>query len=283
MVRLHSRSAIAVTICVGLIVTAFGTGSSPALGDTPSWADARRDPTPPKVKRGPGLSRVVRPGPASPISPDIDSYYNALLRGDCANVRERTLGQGNEVSDLYAALADLCLGYLHAAYQVDWPAAEVAYANSGELVDCLSLSARDAVGRALQRHQTTGRPRPSFGAVPLGTACSPQPTYVGVIAKDNGGPPTLLILGTRMFEVTDVKVNGVWHPATSRNAVDGTECARADVLGVEVAPGDDILVRVRGNGYRTPARPWTIGPILTEDVIFNLDTDACLPPPPDAT
>jgi hypothetical protein len=82
-----------------------------------------------------------------------------------------------------------------------------------------------------------------------------------------------------MFEVTDVKVNGVWLPATSRNAIDGTECARADVPDAEAATGDVIAVRVRGTGYRTPGRQWTVGPIVTEDDVLNLDADVCAPTP----
>ena len=250
---------------------------------------ARPEPPPPKPKpkpkpvRGPGLSRVVQPGPSSPISPDIDSYFNALRRGDCAQVRDRTVGNGGDVGVLYAALADLCLGYMRASYQVDWPAAEIAYTESAALDDCLSLAARDALRRALARHQATGLARPSFGAAPLGTACDPQPTYVGIVAKEDGTEKTIIVLGLRMFEVTDVKVNGVWQPATGRNAIEGTECARADVPGVEVASGDSLAVRVRGTGYRTQGRQWIVGPVLTEEDVINLDANVCAPTPPDVS
>jgi hypothetical protein len=282
MIRRHPSKALAWTICLGLAFATCGTVSSPAWGAADASAVARPEPPPPKPKpRGPGLSRVVQPGPASPISPDIDSYYNALLRGDCAQVRERTLGNGGEVGQLYAALADLCLGYLHESYQVDWPAAEIAYANSAGLDDCLSLAARDAVRRSLKRHLASGLARPSFGRAPLGTACEPKPTYVGLVAKEDGTGSSLIVLGLRMFEVTDVKVNGVWHPATSRNAIDGTECARADVLQVEPAPGDSVALRVRGTGYRTPRRTWVLGPVVTEEDVLNLDADACAPPTSD--
>jgi hypothetical protein len=292
MVSWHSGKVLAWMTCVALTMSACasaGVGAAAADGQPAVKAvpaihaapTATQTPTPtkPKPKRGPGLTRVVRPGPASPISPDIDSYYNALRRGDCAQVRERTLGNGGNVGDLYAALADLCLGYLSATYQVDWPAAEIAYANSADLTDCLSLDARDAVRRALKRHQETGRARPSFGRAALGTACEPRPTYVGLVAKEDGSGSSLIVLGLRMFEVTDVKVNGVWLPATSRNAIDGTECARADVPDAEAATGDVIAVRVRGTGYRTPGRQWTVGPIVTEDDVLNLDADVCAPTP----
>lgn len=273
--------------CVALAVIVGGTSGSAAWGAADRGVSARAPstthaaPSPPKPKpkpkRGPGLTKVVQPGPSSPISPDIDSYYNALRRGECAQVRERTQGTGGDVSELYAALADLCLGYLQASYQVDWPAAEQAYANSAGLTDCLSLAARDAVYRAVTRYQSTGLARPSFGKAPLGTACQPQLTHVGLIAGGEGTSASLIVLGLRMFEVTDVKVNGVWHPAASRNAIDGTECARADVPGVEVAPGDSVSIRVRGEGYRTPGGQWTVGPILTEEDIVNLDATACQP------
>ena len=282
MVHSHPGSAVALAVCVALASTACVTGGSPAWADAVSVSVARPEPPPkPKHTRGPGLTKVVQPGPSSPISPDIDSYYNALRRGECAQVRERTLGSGGNAGELYAALADLCLGYLRASYQVDWPAAEIAYVDSAALTDCLSLAARDALGRALKRHQTTGRARPAFGATPLGTACEPQSTYVGLVAREDGTGSSLIVLGLRMFEVTDVKVNGFWHPATSRNAIDGTECARADVPGVEVASGDSVDVRVRGTGYRTLGRQWIVGPVLTEEDVLNLDSDACSPTPPD--
>ena len=275
----HPMRALVLTICVGLAFAAFGVGGTPASG-ADSAAVFRPDP-PSSPRRGPGLSRVVQPGPSSPISPDIDSYYNALLRGECTATRERTVGNDGEVPRLYAALADLCLGYLQGSYVVDWPAAETAYVDSAGVTDCLSLAARDALGRALTRHLATGRPRPVFGEAPLGTACEPEPTYVGLVAKEDGSGATLFVLGLRMFEVNGVKVNGVWHSATSDNAIDGTECARADVPGIEVEAGDLVAVRVRGTGYRTPRHLWTVGPVVTEEDMFNLDAEACLPPTPD--
>jgi len=274
--------------CVVLAVIMGGTGGSAAWGaagsEVPVDAQSATHVAPappkpkPKPKRGPGLTKVVQPGPSSPISPQIDSYYNALRRGDCAEVRERTLGNGGDVGELYAALADLCLGYLHASYQVDWPAAAQAYADSAGLTDCLSLAARDAVYRAVTRYQATGLSRPAFGKAPLGTACEPLPTHVGLVANEDGTGASLIVLGLRMFEVTDVKVNGVWYPATGRNAIEGTECARADVPGIEVAPGGSVALRVRGEGYRTPGRQWTVGAILTEEDIVSLDANVCQPP-----
>jgi hypothetical protein len=220
----------------------------------------------------------VQAGPASPISPEIDSYFYSLQHGQCADLLVRLRRATDPAGVLFLSLADLCLGARSTSYQPNWSAAQIAYDGSEGLTDCLSIAARDGMRRALANHDATGLGRPDFRPPTTGTACEPEPTYVSLIEDPSGGEPGLLVLGMRLFEAGAMRIDGVWHEATSSNAIGGTECARVDVIGLVAPPaGASISVRVRGNGYRTSTRQWTVGEVLTDDDVANLDADACVP------
>ncbi len=305
MVRSQAGTALGLMACVALALSACAAPGAQGLGPqvspmaspapdraltqasvvvAPAAAPASHVPSAAPTRRalgprGPGLAVAVPPGPSSPISPDIDAYYYALRHVQCAQLREQTSQSSGALPGLFSALADLCLGAMTRGYQVDWAAAEQAYADSSELGDCLSVAARKGLGRALNRHRATGSDRPYFGRIPKGTACVPEPTYVG-LAPDGAGGVTLLVLGLRLFEANGVRIDGTWYQATSRNAVEGYDCARVDVPGV-VAPatGESVSLRVRGPRYRTPIGQWTVGAVLTDEDLLNLDPSLCAPVP----
>ena len=258
-------------LCAGLVVVPAQEASGGPMPAVSSTTDGLQ----PDARRRPRL-RVVPPGPASPTSPVIDSYYYLLQHRKCADLRVRAAAGSNPEDALFSALADLCLAARSTSYRADWTAAQQALDVSADLDDCLSLAARKSLTNAVVNHDRTRRQRPDFRPTPTGSTCVPRQTFVGLLAGESGA--SLIVLGLRLFEATDVKVDDTWIEATSRNAVEGTECARVDVPGWEPPqPGETMTVRVRGRGYTTTAITATIGVTLTEADLESLDTTACLP------
>lgn len=292
MARRHSSSALVVcaalvVACLGISASAQAVGarsvsSSSALVTSATGATAsgsEPDSLVPERPR-PGRTRIVQVGPASPILPDIDSYYYALNHGQCAALRVRLAQPNDEVTALYSSLADLCLGAKSKAYKADWAAAQQAYDDSGALEDCLSLAARAALGRALSNHEDTGKAVPDFRPVPTGTACVPKPAFVGLLQNSADAPASLIVVGLRLFEVTGVRIDGVWHDAAYGNA--NNDCARVDVPGLAApAPGTTVAIRLRGATFKTPTSQWTVAGPITDDDVQNVDSSTCLPPSAD--
>ncbi|MBK9738801.1 MAG: hypothetical protein IPO93_04680 [Actinobacteria bacterium] len=275
-------STLTAPVAAGSSVAGAAAGVAPEVGGA-SFVQSVSVLSPDRRPR-PGRTRVVQAGPASPLSPEVDSYFFRLQHGQCADLLAALRPQLEQAQDpdpvvlLFSSLADLCLGARSKAYQSDWVVAQRAYEASAGLDDCLSVAARDGLRRALANRDETGSARPDFRPPPTGTACEPQPTFVGLVQDSPDAPAALIVLGLRLFEANGVRVDGVWHPATSRNAIDGTECAQVAVLGfTPPATGSTVTVRVRGNGYRTPTSTWIVGPTLTPDDVLSLDEDLCAP------
>ena len=164
---------------------------------------------------------------------------------------------------LYHAAAQLCLTDQVPGTAVDWTAVNAALAGSRNLVDCLSMDVRVALRHALEIHAARPQQTNRFGQAGKGTACIPVPTQV-VLVQDPSGGTSLVVLGQRLFEVSAVQINQKWYAATSRNAEEGTECARADVVGYPALTVDaNISLRVRGQGYKTPRQEWLVGPVVS--------------------
>jgi hypothetical protein len=273
-----ARDAIAPAACVVLLSALLvAAPAPPAAGGLQMAATTTVPDGEPDVRRRP-RPRVVPPGPASPTSPTIDSYYYQLQHGNCAALRVRTTGSTNPEDVLFAALADLCLAAAQSSYRADWTAAQDALTGSATLDDCLSVAARRSLANALSNHQRTGRQRPDFRPTPRVSTCVPQPTYIGLYQQSDSGPLTLLVLGLRLFEAATVSIADARLDATSSNVVEGTECARVDVPGWTPPPeGATATVVIRGRGYTTASFTGTVGPVLTADDISNLDTTACRP------
>jgi hypothetical protein len=227
----------------------------------------------PERRRRIPLAVGVPPGPSSPTSPQIDSYYYLLRHGRCSELRAQIDTPQDSSGALFAAAADVCIAAQNRAPGIDWAAVRQAYlASSG--TDCLTRAVRVAVRGALREHDLHPAAVASFAKKGAGLACTPVPTQVMFVQDSPSSPPMLVILGVRLFEATKVKVGAQWLTATSRNAQEGTECARVDVPGVSsVAEGDVVEIQVRGRGYVTPLVEWSIDPLVT-----STEPDGSVPP-----
>jgi hypothetical protein len=258
-------------IAPALLLAMVLIGATMAVSATATAAPDRRQPPRPLVHRG----------PASPTSPQIDAYYSLLSRGECATLAQQTPPDQGATAALYHAAARLCLTDQVPGTVVDWTALTAALAGSRDIVDCLSRDVRVALRHALDIHAAKPGQTDRFGQASKGTACIPVPTQV-VLVQDPSGSSSVVVFGQRLFEVTGVQINHTWFAATSRNAQEGTECARADVVGAPALAVDSaITLRVRGNGYKTPTQEWLVGPAVPTSQVDQsngapgLDTATC--------
>jgi len=247
--------------------TASGIMQARAMGETAQAPAARRPPR--------DRYRVVQPGPPSPVGANPDTYYYALQHGQCALLRVITLDSTDPTDQLFSALADLCLAF-DRSYVADWAAAQAAFDASAAVGDCLSISARASLQRALVNHAAHPARLPDFRPFPGGTACEPKLTFVGTTTSASGTRTSLFALGLHTFDVTRLRVNGTWHQAASRLVSD--ECSRIDVPGLAApATGTTVTVQIGGVDYVSPASQWLIGSVLSNDDAQDVDSSVCQP------
>ena len=229
---------------------------------------------PDRRKRVP-LAVGVPPGPASPTSPDTDSRYWLLSHGKCTDlIANYPQPPADDSSRVSLAAAEICSAAQHRTNDVDWAAVTELVESNPSLTDCLDKATLLAVKGAIALHPKQPEAPASFAKAPPGLACTPVPTQVLLVQDSPSGSPILVILGQRLFEVKKVKIGSTWLSASSRNAQEGTDCARVDVpAATGIKAGDVLQVRIRGRGYTTTVGTWSVDPpmIATQE-------DAATPP-----
>ena len=301
MTRRLPRMVTGGVTATALLAIAWGTaGASTAVPDRPEGLSSATRVVdalvhPDRRKRIP-LAVGVPPGPASPTSPQIDSWYALLSRGHCDDLLSRTDASNGGSEALFAAAAGICSAAKRRVNDVNWEVVAAAVQAGADVDDCLSQATRSALIGAVARHAAHPKDPASFAKAPSGLACTPVPTQVLLVQDAADATPTLVVLGVRLFEARKVQIGTQWFPATSRNAQEGTECARVDApAAAGWKSGDAITLRIAGRGYTTAVLAGRVGPLVSADVgdpsipgntlgaTSDLDTQACVYTPPQAT
>lgn len=253
-----------------VVSTAASSPTSSATGSGPSPTGSGA-PTPTPSVSATKLVAVIRiqDGPASPISPDTDSYYYRLERHACTDLSHS--GSKESEPALFTALGSICLAIAHPGRHVDWKEAQKAYdAATRDLSGCLMDSARATLKRALMAHQRDPSAPPTFGVPSQDSACAPTITGVALVTDPSSSKVSVLIIGEHLFEVTKVRIGGVSRSARSPdhpNWEDGRDCGQVTVPNApDLKVGSTVKIRVTGAGY-TVSRHWTVQPVLPADQV----------------
>jgi hypothetical protein len=220
----------------------------------------------------------IQDGPASPISPDYDSYYYKLERHACTELSNSPTGDPEGA--LFAALGSVCLAIAHPGRTVDWAAARRAYQQAKkDLSGCLLNSGRDTLGRALDAHKQHPTAPPTFGTPPTGSACPPVIRSVALLTDPaTGSKPVLTIVGDYLFEVTKVRVGPTSRKARSPAEPNWVNAVGCGVLTVPnpptLTPGRTVKIRVYGAGYVT-SYTWKVQPAVSSDQIADHSGGPC--------
>ncbi len=245
--------------------------TSPSPHVDSSGSPSSHEPSPP----APVVS--IQDGPASPISPETDSYYYLLERHQCTTLS--TSGTDSSEAALFTALGHVCLAIQQPDRTVDWTAARTAFEGSADLTDCLMVAARGLLKRALDAHVAHPGRTATFGAASGHAACPTTVRSVVLVDDPAVSPqPYLWVTGDRLFEVTRVRVAGHTRTAPSPknpNLEDGEDCGQVQVLHPPaLSDGTSASVHVDGAGY-TASTTWHVTQAVPADRVHPSQDGTC--------
>jgi hypothetical protein len=270
-------------LAVAVLGGCGGSPASPGGQVTSAGHDTTSAPSPTVDSSGSSTHKPPAPvvsiqdGPASPISPDTDSYYYRLERHQCTTLSKS--GTDNPEAALFTALGHVCLAIQQPGSKVDWPAASAALAGSADLTDCLMVAARGMLKRALDAHHAHPDRTATFGTAPGHPACQPVVRSV-VLVNDPAvsSQPYLWVTGDRLFEVRQVHVAGhtlTTPPPKNPNLQDGEDCGQVQVLHPPaLSAGTSASIRVVGAGY-TVSTAWHVTPAVPADLVHPSEDGTC--------
>src|SRR2546430_22737 len=104
------------------------TSTSAGAGTTGASSAVTRSTAPTRTTTDPTHATSAQPvlaiqdGPASPISPDNDRYYNQVEHLVCSEAAQQQPSPADPEPGLYAALGQVCLAAQHAGRPLSWSA-----------------------------------------------------------------------------------------------------------------------------------------------------------------